>query len=163
MFKKLLKSRTFWTTIVLILVIGGVAAYVYLNPAPTPIPMGFTWFQANQKGETEAQNVVDTNLRVLYTTGLVIIQNKNGSKDDAFQFMGGTWYYRTTREAPVRVIITDGAAVVKDYPGIMSVSNDMMICPKDTTCRAQGVLLLTKDGKTVYIETSPKQYLVINP
>ena len=148
----------------LVIAVMAAAGYFYFSqPAKAPIPMGFTWYGMTSAKDTQGFTLNDPALRVMYTSGLVVIQNKDKTLDDPYQITGGEWFYRTTAEKPVRVVVVNGSTKTADWTNIMSVSNSTQFCAKDAPCSAGMVWLLTNKGEVIQAETGPHQYVVINP
>lgn len=136
------------------------------TPAQEPVSIGFTWISpgVDQDGNPFGVVLEDTKLRITYTTGMTVVQNKD-KPDDPYMFSGGTWYFRTTPGQQLfEVAVVSGKTLVAKFDDVMVVSNNQNNCDgKTQPCTAGSVYLLTAELKPIYVETSAHQYVVINP
>lgn len=156
----------------LFLVIGFTTAYFLVQwwnnqpPEKEEIRIGFTWISpvADQNGDPWGVVLEETNtLRVIYTTGMTVVQNKQEPESEPYMFSGGRWFFRTTPGRLFKVKVVEGNSVVSTFDDIMVVRNDNESCLKQGQCPAGAVYLLDVNLKMFTVQTSARQYVVVNP
>ena len=164
--KLLALTRKPWFTASLALVLFVCAGTIYFltrPPAPQPIPLGFTMVEdtPNEVMVTTIENV--ENLRLIYTTGMLVVDDKTSDADDPYSIGGLIWFYRVDGNSPYKVVVISGQSKVAEYTNIMNATNQCTENPVGDPCSAGAIKLLTTKMETIYVETNHRQFVVINP
>ena len=165
--KRFLTRRNGFIAIAVVALLSAAAIY-FLNrpPAKEEVRIGFTWISpgVDQNGDPFGVILEETsNLRVLYTTSMTVVQNKSQPESDPYQFLGGRWYFRTVPSQLVTVAVVEGNTLMRRYDNIMIVTNDPEHCPKDMApCPAGTVYLLDINLNAFYVLTTARQFVVVN-
>lgn len=162
--KRFFNKTTGLIAIVVIAMLTGIILYINRTPAKEPIPMGFTMLgiTADGKDDVTASVIEDPtkDLRLIYTTGMLVVENKKLA-GDPMMIGGGSWYYRQPVGSAFKVVVISGSTQVAEFDNIMIITN-AETCPKDP-CTSGTVRMLTTDLKSFRAETSARQYIVVNP
>lgn len=141
------------------------------SQAKEPIPYGFTYSTMLKNGQVDSFTITETEkLRILYNPAMIVLQNKN-NPDDTRMLSNGNWYLRARdHESRITVqVMGAGNTLIAKFDDVISVSNDTQFCtkgqyPTNPDCRAPGIVyLLTEEKKIWTIETTARQYIVLNP
>ena len=135
--------------------------YANRPPEKEEIRIGFTWISpgTDENGDSWGVVLEESNLRVTYTTGMVVVQNKDEPEADPYMFGGGTWYFRQPGGKAFRVVVISGNTKVAEFDNVMVVTN---ACPEEP-CRAGEVWVLNNKLENFQAETSAHQFVVVNP